>query len=107
MLRKFAVSGRKIGGNVEESLASACASLNPTCEREVLDRCYPGKSQMGLGFLVWTGLQSNRRHSSYMYTKAWTLFGNNQNPQVLFDVIEACTAESCLVSLRTFKVVLN
>lgn len=98
---------QKNGGNVEKSLASVCASLDSKCVSNVLDRCYPGQLEMGLRFFVWAGLQSNYRHTSYMYSKACTLFRIDRNPQLLLDVIEAYRAESCLVSVKTFKVVLN
>ncbi|KAF3447422.1 hypothetical protein FNV43_RR12608 [Rhamnella rubrinervis] len=98
---------QKNGGNVEKSLASVSALLGPRCVRKVLERCYPGQSQMGLRFFIWAAFQSEYRHSNCMYTDASTLFRINQHPQVLFDVIDAYKAESCLVSLKTFKVILK
>ncbi|KAH7514210.1 hypothetical protein FEM48_Zijuj11G0064700 [Ziziphus jujuba var. spinosa] len=95
------------GGNMEKTLAPFSALLDAKSVSNVLERCYPGQSQMGLRFFIWAGRQSNYRHSSYMYTKVCKLFRIHQNPQLLFNVIDAYRAESCLVSLKTFKVVLN
>lgn len=92
---------------MEKTLASLSALLDPKSVSNVLERCYPGQSQMGLRFFIWAGLQSNYRHTSYMYTKVCKLFRIDRNPQLLFDVIDAYRAESCLVSVKTFKVVLN
>lgn len=92
---------------MEKTLASLSALLDPKSVSNVLERCYPGQSQMGLRFFIWAGLQSNYRHTSYMYAKVCKLFRIDRNPQLLFDVIDAYRAESCLVSVKTFKVVLN
>ena len=92
---------------MEKTLATINAQLDSKCVSRVLHRCYPSQSQMGLRFFIWAGLQSDYRHTSYMYNKACKLFKINENPKLLFDVIEAYRAEKCCVTVRTFKVVLN
>lgn len=62
---------------------------------------------MGLRFFVWAGLQSDYRHSYFMYGKACKLFEISQNPKLISDIIEAYTDEKCFVTVKTFKVVLN
>ena len=62
---------------------------------------------MGLRFFIWAGLQSNYRHSSYMYSKACEFLKIKQNPFLVLDVIEAYKVEKCLVNIKMFKVVLN
>ncbi|GLT49141.1 hypothetical protein SLA2020_227190 [Shorea laevis] len=94
-------------GNVEKTLATVNGKLDSTCVREVLHRCSPNQPLLGIRFFIWAGLQSYYRHSAYMYGKACELFKIKQNRGVLLDVFEAYKAEKCLVSVKTFKVVLN
>ncbi|PON43142.1 Pentatricopeptide repeat [Parasponia andersonii] len=98
---------QKKGGNIEKTLATVKAQLDSKCVSGVLYRCYPSHSQMGLRFFIWAGLQSDYRHTSYMYSKACNLYKITQNPKLLYDVIEAYRAERCSVTVKTFKVILN
>ncbi|XP_062099408.1 pentatricopeptide repeat-containing protein At5g47360 [Humulus lupulus] len=95
------------GGNVEKTLSTFKAQLDSKCVSGVLHRCNPSHSQMGLRFFIWAGLQSDYKHTPYMYNKACKLFSIIQNPKLLFDVIEAYRTERCSVTVKTFKVVLN
>ncbi|XP_059657608.1 pentatricopeptide repeat-containing protein At5g47360 [Cornus florida] len=93
--------------NPEKALNTVGAPLDISCVNEVLQRCAPNQPLLGLRFFVWAGLQANYRHSSYMYAKVCKLFRINRNRQVFDDVIEAYRVEGCLVSVKTFKVLLN
>lgn len=93
--------------NIEKTLATVDAKLDSTCVTEVLHRCYPTKSQLGLRFFIWAGIQSNYRHSSFTYSKACELLDINQNPRMVGDVIEGYGLESSVLSAKAFKVVLN
>ena len=79
----------KNSGNVEKSLSMVKTKLDSKCVTEVLSRCYPKQSHLGVRFFIWAGLQSGYRHSAYMYRKACDLFGIKQNPQIILDVIES------------------
>uniref|UniRef100_A0A803NGR3 Pentatricopeptide repeat-containing protein n=1 Tax=Cannabis sativa TaxID=3483 RepID=A0A803NGR3_CANSA len=94
-------------GNVEKTLSTFKGPLDSKFVSGVLHRCYPSQSHTGLRFFIWAGLQSDYRHTPYMYNKACKLFSISQNPKLLFDVIEAYRAERCSVTVKTFKVVLN
>lgn len=94
-------------GNIEKSLASLNVRLDSTSVKEVLRRCHPNQFQMGLRFFIWAGLQSDYRHSSYIYSEACRLFKINRHPEIVRDVIEAYKADGCLVSVKIIKVVLN
>ncbi|XVE65136.1 hypothetical protein DITRI_Ditri07aG0157000 [Diplodiscus trichospermus] len=93
--------------NIEKTLALVNAKLDSNCVCDVLERCSIDKSEMGLRFFIWAGLQPNYRHSSYAYSKASEFLKIKQNPRLVLDVIEAYKVEKCLVNVKMFKVVLN
>ncbi|KAL5750870.1 hypothetical protein ACOSP7_025473 [Xanthoceras sorbifolium] len=93
--------------NIERSLSTVKAQLDSTCVNQVLNRCVPSQSLMGIRFFVWAGLQSSYRHSSFMYNNACELFKIKRNPSIVNDVIEAYRKEGCIVSAKTMKVILN
>ncbi|XAR59648.1 hypothetical protein NMG60_11015562 [Bertholletia excelsa] len=95
------------GSNIERTLNAVKAKLDATCVDQVLQKCAPNKPLLGLRFFIWAGLQPNYRHSSYMYAKAAKLFDINHNPKIVTDVVKTYGAEGCLVSVKTFKIVLN
>ncbi|KAK4843507.1 hypothetical protein QYF36_008962 [Acer negundo] len=104
---KFYTHMQKNPNNIEKSLSNVNAQLDSTCVNQVLNRCFPSQSLMGIRFFVWAGLQSSYRHSSFMYDRACELFKITRNPSVFNDVIEAYRKEGCIVSVRTMKVLLN
>ena len=93
--------------NIEKTLPSVQAPLDFKCVTEVLHRCQPNQSQIGIRFFIWAGLQSNYRHSSFMYSKACELLQINRNPGVVVDIVEGYRVDGCVVSAKAFKVVLN
>lgn len=95
----------KNSGNLEKSLSMANAKLDARCVAEVIDRCYPKQSHLGIRFFIWAGLQSKYKHSAYMYKKASVAI--NENPQVIIDVIKSYESEGYLVTAKTFKEVLR
>ncbi|KAI5335669.1 PREDICTED: pentatricopeptide repeat-containing [Prunus dulcis] len=95
------------GGNIEKTLSSINVHLDSKCVSQVLKRCYPSQSQMGLRFFIWAGLHSSYRHSYFMYSQACELCEIKLNPGVIFDVLEAYRIEGRVVSLKAFKVVFN
>ncbi|KAI4354546.1 hypothetical protein L6164_003398 [Bauhinia variegata] len=97
----------KSNGSLEQSLSTVKAKLDSQSVLEVLHRCSPKQSLMGIKFFIWAGLQSSYRHSSYTYRKACNLFCISQNPQIISDVIESYGAEGSLVTVKTFRVVLK
>uniref|UniRef100_A0A7N0VGS8 Pentatricopeptide repeat-containing protein n=1 Tax=Kalanchoe fedtschenkoi TaxID=63787 RepID=A0A7N0VGS8_KALFE len=97
----------KKDGNLEISLSRLGSKLDASCVIEVLNRCSPDHSLLGLRFFVWAGLRSDYRHSPYIYTKAGKVLKMKDNPQVIHDVLEAYKREGCAVGVRTFRVVLN
>ncbi|KAJ7954335.1 Pentatricopeptide repeat [Quillaja saponaria] len=104
---KFFNHLEKDSGNIENSLSRVSAKLDSKCVSEVLSRCYPKRSHMGLRFFIWAGLQSSYRHSAYMYGRACKLLDIRKNPQMVFNVIEAYRVEGSFVTVNTFKVVLK
>ncbi|XVF10881.1 hypothetical protein REPUB_Repub07fG0221500 [Reevesia pubescens] len=104
---KFCTHLQKKQSNIEKTLALVNAKLDSNCVCQVLERCSFDKFQMGLRFFIWAGLQSNYRHSSYMYSKACEFLKIKQNPLLVLDVIEAYKVEKCLVNVKMCKVVLN
>ncbi|KAH7835586.1 hypothetical protein Vadar_027622 [Vaccinium darrowii] len=103
----FSGEHQKNGANIEKTLSTVKAKLDSTSVNEVLHKCAHDQPLLGLRFFVWAGLQPNYRHSSQMYSKACQLFDVSRKPQIVTDVVEAYRAEGCLVSVKTFKVVLN
>lgn len=95
------------GANIEKALASIRARVDPSCVSEVLRRCAADRSILGLRFFIWSGTQSNYKHSSHMYSKACKIFRIHQNPGAILDVLESYRVEECPVNLKTVKVVLN
>ncbi|KAJ4704944.1 Pentatricopeptide repeat [Melia azedarach] len=93
--------------NVERTLVTVKAKLDSNCVNEVLRRCLPGQSQMAIRFFIWAGLQSSYRHSPFTYNKVCELFKVKQNPRIVIDVVEAYREESCVVSVKTMKMILN
>ena len=93
--------------NIEKTLPSVQAPLDFKCVTEVLHRCQPNQSQIGIRFFIWAGLQSNYRHSSFMYSKACELLQINRNPGVVVDIVEGYRVDGCVVSAKAFKVLLN
>lgn len=95
----------KNSGSVEKSLSMVNAKLDAQCVAEVLNRCKPNQSHLGIRFFIWAGLQSRYKHSAYMYKKASLAI--NQNPQIIFDVIRSYESEGYIVTAKTFKEVLR
>ena len=93
--------------NIEKALATVHAILDSNCVTEVLHRCQPNQSQMGLRFFIWAGLQSKYRHSSFMLSKACELLQINRNPGVVVDIVKGYRVDGYVVSAKAFKVVLN
>ncbi|KAF7845449.1 pentatricopeptide repeat-containing protein [Senna tora] len=95
----------KSSGSIEKSLSTVNAKLDAKCVSEVIDRCYPEQSHLGIRFFIWAGMQSRYKHSAYMYKKASLAI--KQNPQVIFDVISSYESEGYFVTAKTFKEVLR
>ncbi|OVA03820.1 Pentatricopeptide repeat [Macleaya cordata] len=93
--------------NLEKTLAKTRAKLNSSIIEDIIRRCSIDQSLLGLRFFIWAGLQPDYRHSTLMYNKACQLFKVDQRPETLNDVLEAYRKEGCLVSVKTFKVILN
>ncbi|XP_031262866.1 pentatricopeptide repeat-containing protein At5g47360-like isoform X1 [Pistacia vera] len=118
---KFYLHLQNNPNNIEKTLPTVKAKLDPTCVNDVLQRCLPRQSQLGIRFFIrasrqsqlgirffiWAGLQSSYRHSSFMYEKACKLLKIKQNSRIIIDVIEAYKKEECVVSVKTMKVLLN
>ncbi|KAL3497546.1 hypothetical protein ACH5RR_040278 [Cinchona calisaya] len=95
------------GSDMEKSLKKVKFKLDTACVNEVLQRCSVDKAQMGVRFFIWAGIQPSYRHSSYMYNKACKFLEIRENPQIIYDVIDAYRMENYAVSVKMFKVVLN
>ncbi|XP_010248190.1 PREDICTED: pentatricopeptide repeat-containing protein At5g47360 [Nelumbo nucifera] len=95
------------GLNLERSLVKIRAKLDSSCVEDVLRRCSVDHPTLGLRFFVWAGLQSDYRHSSFMYRKACELFEIHGRSQSLYDVLECYRKEGSFVSVKLFKVILN
>ncbi|KFK31385.1 hypothetical protein AALP_AA6G105100 [Arabis alpina] len=93
--------------NLEKDLTSLKVKLDSSCINEVIKRCNPNQSQLGLRFFIWAGTQSGHRHSPYMYTKACDFLKIRANPDLIKDVFEAYLKEECLVSVKTMRIVLS
>ncbi|KAJ8749407.1 hypothetical protein K2173_018901 [Erythroxylum novogranatense] len=104
---KFYALLHKNPKNVEAVLNCSKAKLDVKCINEVLKRCAVDNSLMGLRFFIWAGSQAGYRHSSYMYSKACECFRIKKSPKVVVDLFEAYRVEKCVVTVKTFKVVLN
>nr|POE99736.1 pentatricopeptide repeat-containing protein [Quercus suber] len=89
--------------NIEKSLATVNTTLDSNCVTEVLHRCQPNQSQMGLRFFIWAGLQSKYRHSSFTYNKACELLQINRNPGVVVDIVEGYRVDGYVFSAKAFK----
>ncbi|XP_044489042.1 pentatricopeptide repeat-containing protein At5g47360 [Mangifera indica] len=93
--------------NIEKTLPAVKAKLDSTCVNDVLQRCFPRQSQLGIRFFIWAGIQFSYRHSLFMYEKVCELFKIKQNPRIVIDLIEAYKKEECVVSVKTMKVLLK
>ncbi|KAJ1381058.1 Tetratricopeptide-like helical domain superfamily [Sesbania bispinosa] len=97
----------KGNGTVENSLSKVKPKLDSRCVIQVLSKCCPKQSQLGIRFFIWAGFQPGYWHSPYMYRKACNLLGIDQNPQLICDVIESYEAEGCAVTANMFREVLK
>lgn len=97
----------KTNGSVENSLSKAKPQLDSQCVLQFLSRCCPKQAQLGARIFIWAGFQSGYRHSAYMYRKACNLLGIDQNPMVIYDLIQSYEAEGCVVTANMFRVVLR
>lgn len=104
---RFYTHLQKNPNNIEKTLATVKAKLDSTCVIEVLHRCFPSQSQMGIRFFIWAALQSSYRHSSFMYNRACEMSRIKQNPSIIIDVVEAYKEEGCVVSVKMMKVIFN
>ncbi|PIA64217.1 hypothetical protein AQUCO_00100002v1 [Aquilegia coerulea] len=94
--------------NLEKTLTNVRGKLDSSIVEIILKRCSINRSSLlGLRFFIWAGLQPDYRHTSYMFNKACKLFEIHQKPQTISDVLESYRMENRLVSVKTFKVVLN
>lgn len=97
----------KSNGSLENSLSKAKPKLDSQCVIQVINKCCPKQSQLGVRFFIWAGFQSGYRHSAYMYTKACNLLEIDRNPQVICDLIKSYEAERCVVTANMFREVLK
>ncbi|GAV68204.1 PPR domain-containing protein/PPR_2 domain-containing protein [Cephalotus follicularis] len=93
--------------NIERTLLQINPKLDSTCVNNVILRCVPNQSQIGLRFFIWAGLQSGYRHSSFMYSRACEIFKINQNPRIIIDLMENYKENRFVVSIKMIKVVLS
>ncbi|XP_076895764.1 pentatricopeptide repeat-containing protein At5g47360-like [Bidens hawaiensis] len=95
--------------NIEKTLTQIGSKLDPSCVKEVMKKCsFTNQSHIpGLRFFVWAGIQRDYKHSSYMYSTACKLFRIRHNPNVVKDIIKAYGNDNIVVSVKSFKVVLN
>ncbi|KAF8405445.1 hypothetical protein HHK36_010351 [Tetracentron sinense] len=93
--------------NLERTLGKIRAKLDSSCVEQVLRRCSVNRTLLGLRFFIWAGQQSDYRHSTLIYSKACKLVEIDRRPQYLYDILRTYRIEGCLVSVKTFKVILN
>ncbi|KAF8403447.1 hypothetical protein HHK36_011551 [Tetracentron sinense] len=93
--------------NLERTLGKIRAKLDSSCVEQVLRRCSVNRSLLGLRFFIWADQQPDYKHSTWMYGKAYKLVEIDRMPQYLNDILETYRIEGCLVSIKTFKVILN
>ncbi|KAK9698823.1 hypothetical protein RND81_08G133600 [Saponaria officinalis] len=93
--------------NPEKTLIKIGAELNASCVSEVLRRFSTSKPQLGLRFFIWAGVQSNYRHSQFMYSFACNLLKIGRNPSRIRDVVEDFKVEGCVINVKLFKILLN
>lgn len=92
---------------MEQTLAAINVPLDFKCVSQVLRKCHPAQTQMGLRFFIWANLQTPYRHSYYMYSLACDLYDIKRNPGLIYDVLEDYRVEGCFVNVKMFKVVFN
>ncbi|CAI8600891.1 unnamed protein product [Vicia faba] len=99
------------GISIENSLSKTKPKLDSQCVIQVLTKCCPKQSELGVRFFVWAGFQPGYRHSGYMYRKACNLLGidkdKNKNSQVICDLIKSYESEGCVVNVNMFREVLK
>nr|XP_043622256.1 pentatricopeptide repeat-containing protein At5g47360-like [Erigeron canadensis] len=99
--------------NIEKTLTRIVGSnLNASCVKELIKRCSLGSKYYvsGLRFFVWAGIQGGGggyKHSSYMYNIACKHFKIHKNPNLIKEVVEAYRVDKCVVSVKSFKIVLS
>ncbi|KAF5179615.1 Pentatricopeptide repeat-containing protein [Thalictrum thalictroides] len=95
--------------NLEKTLTNVRGKLDSSTVEIILKRCSINRfsTLLGLRFFIWAGLRSDYRHTSYMFNKACKFFEIHKKPQTLSDVLESYRKENGLVSVKTFKVILN
>ncbi|KAK9698842.1 hypothetical protein RND81_08G135100 [Saponaria officinalis] len=84
--------------NPEKTLIKIGAKLNASCVSEVLRRFSTSKPQLGLRFFIWAGVQSNYRHSQFMYSFACNVLQIGRNPSRIRDVVEDYNIEGCVIN---------
>ena len=95
------------GTTIENALSKTKPKLDSQCVIQVLNKCYPKQSQLGVRFFIWAGFQSGYRHSGYMYRKVCNLFEIDKNPEIICDVIKAYEVDGCVVNVNMFREVLK
>ncbi|XP_074269048.1 pentatricopeptide repeat-containing protein At5g47360 [Silene latifolia] len=93
--------------NPEKTLIQFDNKLDAKCVTEVLKRLSFDNPKMGLRFFIWSGIQSNYRHSKYMYGMACNVLEIRRNPGFIREVVEGYRVEGCVTNLKLFKVMLN
>lgn len=95
------------GINIENSLSKKKPKLDSQCVIQVLSKCCPKQSQLGVRFFIWAGFQSGYRHSGFVYKKACNLLGIDKNPEVICNLIKSYESEGCVVNVNMFREVLK
>ncbi|KAL5726155.1 hypothetical protein ACHQM5_009223 [Ranunculus cassubicifolius] len=95
--------------NLEKTLTKIRGKLDSSIVEQTLHKLFSTEnSVLGLRFFIWAGIQPDYRHSNYMYSKACKLYGiSRRNRGIFGDILRVYKEEGCVVSVKTFKVILN
>eukprot|EP01018_Ginkgo_biloba_P018601 Gb_04677 [translate_table: standard] len=91
--------------NIERALGKIKTQLVSSCVEKVMHKCAENK-MLGLRFFIWAGQQPGYRHNLMIYRTVCEVLGIMQQPKMLSQVLKDLRKEGCVVSVKTFKVLL-
>ncbi|GLJ31296.1 hypothetical protein SUGI_0627810 [Cryptomeria japonica] len=91
---------------IERELGKINAQLSSSCVEKVVQRCGQNKI-LGLRFFIWAVQQRRYIPTNYVYMTTCRVLGVRQKPTILFQVLADMKKEGCVVSTKTFRVIIN
>ncbi|KAH9325873.1 hypothetical protein KI387_006051 [Taxus chinensis] len=92
--------------NIERALGKINFQLKSSCVEKVLLRC-AGNKILGLRFFIWAVQQPPFKPTYFLYKTACRVLGVIQEPAMLIQVLADMRKEGRVVSIKTFRILIN